>query len=502
MTEIFLVFPHQLFKQNYIPKEVKKIFIIEEFLFFKKYSFHKQKIVFHRASMKQYQKFLENQSKNVEYIESTESRSDVRKLIAEMASVGVKEIHYIEVTDNWLQKRIFEISKEYGIKIHEIATPLFLTSKAENNNFFKEKKKYFQTDYYTWQRKKLKILIDDNEKPTGGKWSYDTDNRAKYPKNKKPPSIHFPTINEYYREAIDYTEKKFSNNIGKINAQFIYPTNFEEAEKWLKDFLESRFSEFGVYEDAMVEEEKILHHSMLTPMLNVGLLTPKQILQEVINYASTNEIPLNSLEGFIRQIIGWREFIRAVYEREGSKQRTTNYWNFDRKLPHSFYSGTTGILPFDSTIKKAIDSAYCHHIERLMVLGNFMLLCEIHPDEVYKWFMEFFIDAYDWVMVPNVYGMTQFADGGIMCTKPYISGSNYIFKMSDFAKSDLKNKNQSEAWESIWDGLFWRFMVVQKKFFSTNPRLGMLLKMFEKMPEEKQNLHLSNANNFLKKLNL
>jgi deoxyribodipyrimidine photolyase-related protein len=501
MIKVFLVFPHQLFKQNYIPKEANKIFIVEEFLFFKKYNFHKQKIVFHRASMKQYQKHLETQSKGVEYIESNDHRSDVRKLIAELASEGVKEIYYIDVTDNWLQKRISETAKEFKIKLHELATPLFLTSKEENNNFFSERKKYFQTDYYTWQRKRLKILIDENEKPTGGKWTYDSDNRAKYPKNKKAPAIQFPKINKYYEEAIDYTEKNFANHVGKVNVQFIYPSNFEQAEKWLDDFLENRFSEFGIYEDAMVEEERILQHSMLTPMLNVGLLTPKQILQKVLHFAEKNEVPLNSLEGFVRQVIGWREFIRAVYEREGSKQRTTNYWNFDKKLPESFYKATTGIIPFDKTIQKAIDSAYCHHIERLMVLGNFMLLCEIHPNQVYKWFMEFFIDAYDWVMVPNVYGMTQFADGGLMCTKPYISGSNYIFKMSDYAKSDSKIKTSSGSWEAIWDGLFWRFMVVQNKFFSTNPRLGMLLKMFEKMPEEKQKLHLTNANNFLKKLN-
>ena len=500
MAKAFITFPHQLFKLENLPVEADKIYLVEEFLFFKKYNFHKQKLVFHRASMKQYDAYLQKNGRTVEYIESQDERSDVRELIASLATQKVTEIVYVDVTDNWLQRRLTEAAEKFKIKLTEIPTPLFITSKSDNNSFFNSKKKYFQTDYYIWQRKKLNILIDENEKPTGGKWTFDVDNRGKYPKDKIAPVLDFPKIGNCYKEAIDYVNKNFKKNIGQISTDFVYPTNFEEAEKWLEQFLKTRFSEFGIYEDALVEKEKVLHHSLLTPMLNVGLLTPKQIIKRVLDFTKKNEIPLNSLEGFIRQIIGWREFIRAVYEREGSKQRTTNYWKFDRKLPASFYDGSTGIVPFDRTIKNALETGYSHHIERLMVLGNFMLLCEIHPDEVHKWFMELYIDAYDWVMVPNVYGMTQFADGGLMTTKPYISGSNYIFKMSDYKKAAPSTNIKTAGWEAIWDGLFWRFMVVQKKFFSTNPRLGMLLKMFEKMPEEKQKFHLTVANNFLKTL--
>jgi deoxyribodipyrimidine photolyase-related protein len=223
-------------------------------------------------------------------------------------------------------------------------------------------------------------------------------------------------------------------------------------------------------------------------MLNIGLINPQQIVKQTIAFSTKRNIPLNTLEGFIRQIIGWREFIRIVYEREGNKQRTTNFYNFKRKIPKSFWNGTTGIVPIDITIKKVLTTGYCHHIERLMVLGNFMLLCEFDPDEVYRWFMEMFIDAYDWVMVPNVYGMTQFADGGLMTTKPYISGSNYLMKMSDYEKG---------PWQEIWDGLFWRFMHEHRTFFLSNPRLGMLVHSFDKMDPVKQALHLNNASKFL-----
>ncbi|NND95556.1 MAG: cryptochrome/photolyase family protein, partial [Flavobacteriales bacterium] len=247
----------------------------------------------------------------------------------------------------------------------------------------------------------------------------------------------------------------------------------------------------GDYEDAIVKDELILNHSVLTPMMNVGLLTPSYVLQEALDFASENDVPINSLEGFVRQIVGWREFIRGVYEAVGSKERTTNFWGFERKIPQSFYNGTTGIEPVDSVIKKVLRSGYCHHIERLMVLGNFMLLCEFDPDEVYRWFMELFIDAYDWVMVTNVYGMSQFADGGLMATKPYISSSNYLMKMSNYKKGD---------WQDTWDALFWRFMNINRDFFLKNPRMGMLIRTYDKMDSDKQEKMNRLASNYLANL--
>jgi deoxyribodipyrimidine photolyase-related protein len=251
--------------------------------------------------------------------------------------------------------------------------------------------------------------------------------------------------------------------------------------------------EFGIYEDAIHKENSILNHSVLSPMLNIGLLTPKLVIAKSLSYAKANNIPINSLEGFVRQITGWREFIRGIYESRGSDERTLNFWEFKRKIPASFYDGTTGMPPIDETIKRVLQTGYCNHIERLMILGNFMLLCEFDPDEVYKWFMELFIDAYDWVMVTNVYGMSQFADGGLMASKPYISGSNYIMKMSNYKKGE---------WQKAWDGLFWRFMDKQRTFFLSNPRLGMLVRMFDKMPNEKQVAHLNNAELYLNSLPL
>ena len=486
-----VVFPHQLFEQSQLVSSCNTIYLVEEVLFFRQYRFHKQKIAFHRAGMTFYADYLRSKGIRMVYIDSTSELSDVRKLIAHFRSVGIVHFEYIDTTDNWLERRINQACLAHEVTSNKHQTALFINSSEALNSYFSDKKRMFQTDFYKHQRLNRNILLESTGKPLGGKWTYDDENRLKYPKGKTPPRVESLPLNDFYREAIVYTETHFPNHYGQLNSDFVYPSTFDESKQWLSNFLKTRFSEFGAYEDAIVSDEHILHHSVLTPMLNVGLLTPKQIMEETLQYASDHEVPMNSLEGFVRQIIGWREFIRAVYEQKGSEERTRNYWGFTRKIPASFWGGTTGIDPIDSTIRKVLETGYCHHIERLMVLGNFMLLCEFDPDEVYRWFMEMFIDSYDWVMVPNVYGMSQFADGGLMSTKPYISGSNYLMKMSDFKKGD---------WQKTWDGLFWRFMHVHRDFFLQNPRLGMLVSSFDKMDEGKREAHLTNAEKYLRSL--
>lgn len=489
MKAINLIFPHQLFQTSPLLENNLDFVIVEEFLFFNQYQFHKQKLAFHRATMKSYEKQLIELGKNVRFINSYSKLSDINVLISTLAEEGINKIHYIDPTDDWLTKRLTSQSKKTGIELNVYENQLFLNAKDDLADFFKTtKKKFFQTKFYIDQRKKRNILIDESEKPEGGKWSFDDENRKKYPKAKTPPTVQYPDKTNEYNEAITYVNKHFSKNPGELGSYPLYPINAEQSEDWLNDFLINRFHEFGAYEDAIVDHEQILNHSLLSPILNIGLISPEYILREVLKIKEKLEIPINSVEGFVRQIIGWREFIRGIYECKGVEERTKNYWQFNNEMPASFYDGSTGIKPFDDTIKKVLKTGYCHHIERLMILGNFMMLCEINPNHVYKWFMELFIDAYDWVMVPNIYGMSQFSDGGLMSTKPYISGSNYIIKMSNYKKGD---------WQPIWDGLFWRFMDNHRDFFLSNPRLGMLVKTFDKMSNEKKETHHKIAENFL-----
>lgn len=269
------------------------------------------------------------------------------------------------------------------------------------------------------------------------------------------------------------------------------PWTHQEARNFLAAFLSERFHLFGAYEDAISTRGVRLFHSTLSPLMNVGLLTPAQVLDEALNHAANHEVPFPSLEGFVRQVLGWREFIRAAYEVDHVAIRSRNFWNHRRPLPGSFWAGKTGWEPVDHVIRKVRRTGYAHHIERLMVMGNIMLLSEIEPDQVYRWFMAYHLDAYDWVMVPNVYGMSQFADGGLFATKPYVSGANYLRKMSDFPGG---------AWEETWTALYWRFIGTNLDFFEKNPRLSMMPRMWKSMPAAKKRIHGRLAKSYFREM--
>ncbi len=494
MKRINIIFPHQLFQTHVLYENGYDIYMIEEPLFFSQYKFHKMKLAYHRATMKAHASLLESRGLTVHYIEIGDQRSDLGYLLDLLSIEKIELIYLVDPTDYWLEKRIKQAASQQKIKLNFYENPTFINTRSDLNEFFApNKKKYFQTSFYKQSRIKQNILVDTADQPIGGKWSFDDENRKKYPKNKLIPTIKSPLNNLFWEEAKTYVETHYAKNPGSLTPKPLYPIDGPATQKWLVDFFENRFENFGTYEDAIVKDELFLNHSVLSPMLNIGLITPKSIIDAALNHAKKANIPLNSLEGFIRQIIGWREFIRGMYISQGSVSRSTNYWGFKRKIPSSFYNGTTGIYPVDQTIRKILKTGYCHHIERLMILGNFMVLCEFDPDEVYRWFMELFIDAYDWVMVPNVYGMSQFADGGLFATKPYVSGSNYLIKMSDYTKG---------KWQVIWDALFWRFMDVHRPFFMKNPRLGLLIKTFDKMADQRKNELHTTANKFLNELNL
>jgi len=487
---VSLVFPHQLFKVNPALAIDRKVYLIEDPLFFKQYSFHKKKLIFHRATMKNYQKFIRAKNYDVEYVEHNDLRAETKYLFNFLKENGCNEVYLTDPTDYLLLRRIKRYSHQYNLKLHIQSNPSFMCSSELVQNYFGNKKRFFLTPFYIAERKRNNILLDENGNPLGGKWTYDVENRKKMPKGTVIPPLAEINDTALIEEATDYINKYFQSNPG-LTDNFEYAVSFESSEIRLHDFLTKRLINYGVYQDAIVKKETFLFHAVLTPMLNVGMLAPQQLVHGAIDHGMNNSLPLNSIEGFVRQVMGWREYIRAVYELKGVKERTQNFWMHQRKIPKSFYDGTTGFEPIDTVIKRILRDGYSHHIERLMVIGNFMLLCEFDPDEVYRWFMEMFIDAYDWVMVPNVYGMSQFADGGLMSTKPYISGSNYVLKMSDFSKG---------PWCEIWDGLFWRFIGKNKEFFLKNPRLSMMARTYEKMDTTKRNTHHKKAEEYLRSI--
>ncbi len=492
MTAAVLLFPHQLFADSPLLQLGLPVWLVEEPLFFTQYAFHRQKLVYHRATLLHYRQWLEAQGLTVHYLRHDEPAADCRKLPQCLRKQGITALHCHDLVDDWLQRRLQRACVEAGLTLKVVNSPQFIndaTSLAAE--FLPKRKRFLLQAFYQRQRQRRQILLESDGSPRGGQWSFDADNRLRYPARQQPPSVQLPPLTPLLETARAQITAEFPHNPGALDGPLRYPLTHEQAVTWLQDFLDWRFAGFGSYEDAIVADAHVLHHSVLTPMLNSGLLTPQQVLDATLQHAVTANIPLNSVEGFVRQILGWREFIRGVYHFRGRQQRTANHFGCSNPLPAAFYDGTTGLPPVDLTIRKVLDTGYCHHIERLMVLGNLMLLCEIHPDAVYRWFMEMFIDAYDWVMVPNVYGMSQFADGGLMATKPYLSGSNYLRKMSDY---------KAGPWCDIWDALFWRFLAKHRTTFAANPRMALLLGNLDRMPVERRAAMLATAEHYLDKL--
>ncbi|KIC47648.1 phosphonate transporter [Ruegeria sp. ANG-S4] len=494
MTTATLLLPNQLFTDHPgLRGPTDRVVLFEDPLFFGDAQYparmHKQKLWLHRASMTRYHQALIAKGINSE-IESYTKRSDAAlRLFRRLAESGVGRVILADPADFIAQRRMNTAAKAVGISLAVHPSPGFLNTRADNAAWIKGRKRWFMAEFYKSQRRRLDVLMAGDQ-PMGGKWSFDEDNRKKVPKSLLGhlPWIDWPVTDAIDLAAKDSVQAEFPEARGTLDRLY-YPTSHRASAAWLQQFLERRFERFGDFEDAIVEGESWLWHAVLTPALNIGLLTPKKVLDMTLAYARTQDVPLNSVEGFVRQIIGWREFMRATYDALGVPMRTTNHWGHSRRMPSTFYDGTTGIGPVDDTIRRVLQTGYCHHIERLMVLGGFMFLCEIDPDDVYLWFMEMFVDSYDWVMVPNAYAMSQHADGGLITTKPYFSGSNYIRKMSHWGKG---------PWADVWDGLYWRFIFKHMDDLARNPRWSMMCKTAARMHPETKIRHLNFAEAFLK----
>jgi deoxyribodipyrimidine photolyase-related protein len=493
MKEALIILGDQLFPQKYYSKYKElPVFMAEDLGLATHFKYHKHKIAFFFISMRTYADELTAHGFHVQY-EKLTSTSFMDRLLQFLKKNKIKKIVVPEVQDKFFEQELTNFSIDHDIALEFIESPMFLCSRQEFKNYLAHHPKPFMKSFYEKERKRLEILMLKDKKPEGGQWSFDVENRKKAPKELTNKGLATHTLSEHFNDVRKIIDKNFSSHTGSMD-DFWLPTNRKGALKSLDHFIEHHLVHFGDYQDAITPRDPFLYHSIISPMMNNGLITPDEIIQKVIKaYQTKKGIPLASVEGFIRQVMGWREFIRGIYQNFSEKEDSTNFFNHQGKLTQDWYQGTTGIVPVDDAIKKAVKYGYCHHIERLMILSNVMLLTEIHPQEVHKWFMEMFVDSADWVMGPNVYGMGQFSDGGIFATKPYISGSNYILKMSDYKKDD---------WSEIWDALFWRFIGKNAKFFSRNPRMSMMVKTFEKMDLAKKKKLETLAETFIKQMSI
>ena len=491
-SKFFVILGNQLFDPKILKKNnCNEVFMAEDYELCTYFKHHKLKLFLFLTAMREYRDELKNKSISVNYFELSNRKVNetyIDCLIKFLKDREILEINIFEIEDTSFEKHFLKALAEVGVEVNIINSPMFLFERNDFVSMAKGKKVYRMSSFYQKARKNMKILIDENNKPIGGKWSFDEENRKKIPKNVTPPEMTTFKESKYCDEVKNLINSNFDDHPGNLN-DIWFPVDRAGAQKQLDNFLKVRFENFGIYEDAMLENKNFLFHSCISPFLNIGLLTPDKVISKTLQYAEKNRIPMNSVEGFVRQIIGWREFIRGIYHEEGEVQINSNYWKHTKKLTQSWYDGTTGIDPLDDCIKTTLKDGYIHHIPRLMVISNIMNLCGIDPREIYKWFMEMYIDSSDWVMVPNVFGMATYADGGMMSTKPYTCGSNYILKMSNFKKGE---------WCDIVDGLYWSFIERNMSEIKKNYRMSMMANAYKKISEERKKTIFTKANKFIK----
>lgn len=493
--DVLLIMGNQLFPVAHLPpaKDVV-VFMAEDQELCTYYRFHKHKIILFLTAMRSYADDLKKAGYEVHYSkldhERVNSKKYEEKLAEELASRPDANLISFEIEDKFMENRVHSMAKGLGRKYTVLKSPMFLTSRDEFQVYLKGQKKPFMKTFYEQRRKGLGILIDKDGKPVGGKWSFDEDNRAKLDPDLDVPSLPKIKSSDHLSEVFRLVDDLFKDHPGD-SKDFWLATTRSEAVKWLDDFLDKRLNHFGEFEDAIDPKEFSVFHSVLSPVINLGLLTPDEVVKRTLTCAKENKTPMNSLEGFIRQVIGWREFVRGVYQNYSEKQDEGNFFKHEGKLSSAWYTAQTGIEPLDDSLRKSLKFGYAHHIERLMVIGCMMLLSQVHPREVHRWFMEMYVDSSDWVMGPNVYGMSQFSDGGIFATKPYICGSNYILKMSSYKKG---------PWCEVWDGLYWKFVSEKFQFLAKNPRLSMMVAMWGKKSKSDQTKLLKAADQFIAKV--
>jgi deoxyribodipyrimidine photolyase-related protein len=445
-----------------------------------RFSYHKQKIAFVLTSMREYRDYLEKTvgKDHVHYFQLQEQKTFAE--VMQHLSAQYTHLQYTAITDKKVARSILEIGKTYFADVKILESPMFLTPPSLFQQYLSKKsgKRLLMGEFYIWQRKRLRLLLNEDGSAMGGKWSFDEENRKKLPKSVQIPERPEITPSVHSADIARLIERYFPNNPGTLTENWL-ATNHIQARMLLRDFFKNFLPYFGDFEDALSVRSWRLFHSALSPYLNHGMLTPCQVIEELFQFLEDNQWVLdkhlNSVEGYLRQIIGWREWVKGLYDHVYSEDlENYNFFNSQKNIPEYFYFKNLDQMtnvPLKVSLESLEKYGWSHHIERLMVFGNYLTMAEVEPMQVYKWFMEMFVDAYDWVMVPNVFGMGTFADGGIFATKPYIAGSNYIKKMSDYPGG---------SWEDEWRDLFWNFLEKHRDFFEKQPRLGMLLKSRKK----------------------
>jgi deoxyribodipyrimidine photolyase-related protein len=465
--------------------------------------YHQHKLVLLYSAMRHYAEALKKNNRHVSYHHLEDGGKDFLSALQQFIQKEHPSSIVVMEPNEWeMQHLLPKLSKKLGVPIEVIPNQQFLVSRSDFKQWAGNKKTVLMASHYQFQRKRLNILLDSEGKPEGGAWSYDAENRASasdFNKSKKSPlPLPTPKPDALTREVIKQVAQHWPHHPGKAT-DFWLPVTRVESLQWLDHFIQHNLADFGPFEDTMISGQETLYHSVLSPLLNIGLLTPRECVDAALKAYHSGKVPLASVEGFVRQIIGWREFINGIYWLKMPEYRDLNFLKAERPLPSWIYTGETDLNCLHHCITQVKETGYNHHIQRLMVLGNFFILGGYEPKAVLRWYMEMYVDAYDWVMQPNVLGMVLYADGGYFATKPYVAGSGYISRMSNYCtgcKYKPEIKTGPEA--CPFNYLYWNFFDQHGSSFKTNPRIGMMLRTWEKKPAEEKETIRRSADGFLR----
>ena len=456
---------------------------------------HKKKIAFLFSAMRHFAEELRAAGWTVDYVTldaPENSGSFTGEVERAVKKLSPNKILVTEPGEWRVREAMNGWEQAFKTPVQILEDDRFIATHEEFQTWAEGRKQLRMEYFYREMRRKTGLLMDGDQ-PEGGKWNYDAENRKPAKADLFMPTPLRATPDAITEDVLSLVAGRFDNHFGDLKP-FWFGVTRDEAEAALDQFIETALAKFGDYQDAMLEGEKFLYHSILSLYINAGLLDPLYVCQRVEAAYKNGEAPLNAAEGFIRQIIGWREYVRGIYWLKMPDYVDENFFGNTRALPDFYWTGETDMACLRAAITQTKEEAYAHHIQRLMVTGNFALIAGIDPKEVHEWYLAVYADAYEWVELPNALGMSQFGDGGVLGSKPYASSGNYIHKMSDHCKGckfDVKQKTGDKA--CPFNPLYWDFLVRNREKLAGNPRMAQMYRTWERMSEEKQREYLESA---------
>lgn len=465
---------------------------------------HIQKVTAFFSAMRSFATSLKQKGHQVHYfrLDYDNNKQSLTENLSELiAEKGIEKFEYQLPDEYRLDEQLSEFAQSLAIDWEAYDTEHFLSERHDLEEFFKGKKTFLMESFYRSMRRKYDILMEGSQ-PVQGKWNFDKENRKSYPKNPKVPERNFREND--VSEIVSMIRDQRVVTIGEIDPkQFIWPTTRREALADLNKFCDYFLQNFGTYQDAMHTDHAFGYHSLVSFALNSKMLHPLEVVQKVLDCWEENQdkISMAQVEGYVRQIIGWREFMRGVYWAKMPEYKQMNALSHRKKLPDWFWTGETKMNCLHHSIKQSLDHAYAHHIQRLMITGNFALLAGVDPDQLDQWYLGIYIDAIEWVEITNTRGMSQYADDGIVGTKPYVSSANYVKKMSNYCSSCQYNASKKTGENACpFNSLYWHFYDRHSSKFSNNPRTGMMYRTWEKMNDEKKKEIIEQGNKYLEEI--